>query len=83
MSELNPTISLTSSLYEQVTALAKQLQIPPTQVVMLAVEEYLRHYQDYQAKQLMNSWNEAYSDGLDESETLTLEAMRRHQGQLP
>lgn len=32
--------------------------------------------------ELMNSWNEAYSDGLDESETLMLEQIRHHQRQL-
>ena len=31
---------------------------------------------------LMDSWNEAYSDGLDESETLMLERIRHHQSQL-
>ncbi|OPF19235.1 hypothetical protein B1L04_07660 [Microcystis aeruginosa KW] len=31
---------------------------------------------------LMDSWNEAYSDGLDESETLMLEGIRHHQRQL-
>jgi predicted Zn-dependent protease with MMP-like domain len=29
---------------------------------------------------LMDSWNEAYSDGLDESETLVLEQIRHHHG---
>lgn len=32
--------------------------------------------------ELINSWNEAYSDGLDESETLMLEQIRHHQRQL-
>ncbi|MFM6572132.1 MAG: hypothetical protein ACKPIF_00435 [Microcystis panniformis] len=31
---------------------------------------------------LIDSWNEAYSDGLDESETLMLEGIRHHQRQL-
>ena len=29
----------------------------------------------------MDSWNEAYSDGSDESETLMLEGIRHHQRQ--
>ncbi len=33
-------------------------------------------------QRLMDSWNEAYSDGLDESETLMLEGIRHHQCQL-
>jgi len=31
---------------------------------------------------LMDSWNEAYSDRSDESETLMLEGIRHHQRQL-
>jgi len=31
---------------------------------------------------LMDSWNEAYSDRSDESETLMLEGIRHHQCQL-
>ena len=31
---------------------------------------------------LMDSWNEAYSDGLDESETLMLKKIRHHQRHL-
>ncbi|CCQ61430.1 hypothetical protein CWATWH0401_4373 [Crocosphaera watsonii WH 0401] len=34
------------------------------------------------AAQLMKSWDDAYSDGLDESEIEMLEAMRLHQGKL-
>lgn len=30
----------------------------------------------------MDSWNEAYSDGLDESETLMLKKIRHHQRHL-
>ncbi|CCI00446.1 MAG: hypothetical protein PX481_16575 [Microcystis sp. M53603_WE2] len=33
-------------------------------------------------QRLIDSWNEAYSDGLDESETLMLEGIRHHQRQL-
>ncbi|BAG00861.1 hypothetical protein MAE_58150 [Microcystis aeruginosa NIES-843] len=33
-------------------------------------------------QRLIDSWNEAYSDGLDESETLMLERIRHHQSQL-
>ncbi|MFM8307505.1 MAG: hypothetical protein ACKN87_10705 [Microcystis aeruginosa] len=33
-------------------------------------------------QRLVDSWNEAYSDGLDESETLMLEGIRHHQRQL-
>jgi hypothetical protein len=43
------------------------------------MEEYLRRKTD---RELVQSINEAYADGLDESEQIMLEGMRHHQGQL-
>jgi hypothetical protein len=40
------------------------------------------NYQKTTKQVLIESWNEAYSDGLDESETLMLEEIRHHQRQL-
>ena len=40
----------------------------------------LNHQQ--RTQQLIDSWNEAYSDGLDESETLMLKTIRHHQRHL-
>ena len=42
------------------------------------MEEFLRRKKHHQ---LVESVNEAYADGLDESEQIMLEAMRHHQGQ--
>jgi hypothetical protein len=42
------------------------------------MEEFLRRKKHHQ---LVESVNEAYADGLDESEQIMLKAMRHHQGQ--
>ncbi|CCQ55313.1 MAG: hypothetical protein MK111_24725 [Crocosphaera sp.] len=52
------------------------------QWLLQKVTEQLQVSHSNKAKELMNSWDEAYSDGLDDSETSMLEAMRCHQGQL-
>jgi len=68
-------ISIPDSLYEQASNLAQEMQISPSDLFSLAVEEYLhRHHQ-----KLLTSINDVYADGLDDSEQAMLEGMRRHQ----
>jgi antitoxin component of RelBE/YafQ-DinJ toxin-antitoxin module len=72
-------ISILDSLYEQAANLTQEMQIPPSDLFSLALEKYLhRHYN----QKLVQSINDAYADGLDQSEQAMLEGMRRHQRQL-
>jgi predicted transcriptional regulator len=72
-------ISIPDSLYEQASNLAQEMHISPSNLFSLALEEYLhRHYN----QTLLQSINDAYADGLDDSEQAMLEGMRRHQRQL-
>ncbi|PZV14289.1 MAG: hypothetical protein DCF22_09215 [Leptolyngbya sp.] len=74
-----PEISIPNALYEQASTLAQEMQISPSDLFSLALEDYLhRHH----SQKLLQSINEAYADGLDENEQITLEGMRRHQRQL-
>lgn len=74
-----PEISIPDALYEQASTLAQEMQISPSDLLSLALEDYLnRHH----SQKLLQSINEAYADGLDENEQITLEGMRRHQRQL-
>jgi hypothetical protein len=66
-------------LYEQASVLAAQMQISPNELFSLAIEDYIRRSR---SRTLLQSINEAYADGLDESEQAMLEGMRRHQRQL-
>jgi metal-responsive CopG/Arc/MetJ family transcriptional regulator len=79
MTSIKTAISIEESLYEEVTALANAMKIPRSKLFALAMEEFLRRKKQ---RQLVESVNEAYADGLDESEQIMLEAMRHHQGQL-
>jgi metal-responsive CopG/Arc/MetJ family transcriptional regulator len=79
MTSIKTAISIEESLYEEVTALANAMKIPRSKLFALAMEEFLRRKKQ---RQLVESVNEAYTDGLDESEQIMLEAMRHHQGQL-
>ena len=66
-------------LYEQASVLAAQMQISPNELVSLALEDYIRRNRN---QNLLQHINEAYADGLDDSEQAMLERMRRHQRQL-
>jgi len=72
-------ISIPDFLYEQASNLAQEMQISPSDLFSLALEEYLhRHH----SQRLLQSINDAYADGLDNSEQTMLEGMRRHQKRL-
>ncbi|MEC4884490.1 MAG: hypothetical protein SAL70_24710 [Scytonema sp. PMC 1070.18] len=72
-------ISIPDSLYEQASNLAQEMQISPSDLLSLALEDYLRRYH---SQKLLQSINDAYADGLDENELSTLEGMRRYQRHL-
>ncbi|MEA5550820.1 ribbon-helix-helix domain-containing protein [Anabaena cylindrica UHCC 0172] len=79
MTSIKTAISIEESLYDQVNALANEMQIPRSKLFALAMEEFLRRKKH---RQLLESVNEAYADDLDESEGIMLEKMRHHQGKL-
>lgn len=79
MATIKAAISIQDSLYEQVTALANEMQISQSELIALAMEEYLHHHRN---RKLLQSIDEAYAEGLDPSEQAMLEGMRRHQQQL-
>jgi metal-responsive CopG/Arc/MetJ family transcriptional regulator len=79
MATIQTAISLEESLYEKVNTLAEEMKILPNELLTLAIEEYLKRHH---TNQLLESIQEAYADGLDESEKAMLEGMRRHQRQL-
>ena len=72
-------ILIPESLYEQASNLAQEMQISPSDLFSIAIQDYLhRHH----SQKLLQSINDAYADGLDENEQVILEGMRRHQRQL-
>jgi hypothetical protein len=76
MANIKTDLSIPDALYNQVSILANEMQIPENQLFILAMEDYLRRYHQ---QELLKSVNEAYADGLDPSEEVMLEGMRQHQ----
>ncbi len=75
MANIKTNLSLPDSLYNQVSILANEMQIPEKQLFIIAIEDYLRRHHQ---QELLKSINEAYADGLDPSEKVMLEGMRQH-----
>lgn len=79
MATLKADVTLQDSMCEQVATLAHEMQISQNELLALAIAEYVQkhHYQ-----KLQQSWNEAYTDGLDEDEQMMLKGIRRQQRRL-
>lgn len=76
MPKVKTAISIEDSLLDETGAIAQELDIPRSQVVSLALEDYIRRYRN---KQLLAQINEAYADAPDSDEIGTMEIIRSHQ----
>ncbi len=74
MEELT-AISIDEDLLEKTARIAEELDIPRSQVVSMALEEYVQRYRN---KQLLDQINEVYVDAPGEDETGTMEIIRSH-----
>jgi hypothetical protein len=79
MTTFKADITLQDTMCEQIATLAHEMQISQNELLALAIAEYVQkhHYQ-----KLQQSWNEAYTDGLDEDEQMMLKGIRRQQRRL-
>jgi hypothetical protein len=96
MAKINADILIHDSFYEQISVLVEEMQISQSELFTIAIEDYLQRHTtegrcqghrnrkvaDHRNRKLLQSINEAYEDGLDESESAMLEGMRRHQRHL-
>ena len=74
MANVKTAISLQQSLFEQVDALAQELEISRSRLFVLAVEAYIQRHHN---RQLLEAINEAYADLPDREE----QALRHHMRQ--
>ena len=75
MANIKTAISLQKSLFEQVDALAREMKVSRSRVFVLALENFIREYQD---RQLFDKINKAYEDAPpDNAEQLRLRQIRR------
>ncbi len=79
MPKVKTAISIDDNLLEQTDHIAQELDIPRSQLVSLAIEDYIQRYRN---KQLLAQINEAYSISPDSDEIGTLKIIRSHQRKL-
>ena len=81
MRKVKTAISIDDRLLEATVDIAQELDIPRSQVVSLALEDFIRRYRN---KQLLEQINDAYSDSPNSDESGTMEIIdsyRRKSGE--
>ena len=76
MSQVKTAISINNSLLEETDHIASELAIPRSQVVSLALQDFVQRYQN---KKLLAQINDAYSTPPSQDEIENIEIMRSHQ----
>jgi antitoxin MazE6 len=76
MSNVKTAISLQKTLFEQVEALAREMNVSRSHLFSLALEDFVRHHQN---RQLLEQLNAAYDDAPDATERALQRTMRRQQ----
>ena len=79
MAKIKTAISIREPLFQQVEAIASELKISRSRVFVLAVEEFLKRYNN---QQLLEEINRAYDDLPDENEELYQVKARQQQRDL-
>jgi metal-responsive CopG/Arc/MetJ family transcriptional regulator len=79
MATVKTAISIRKSLFEQVNNLAEELEVPRSQLFVLAVEEFIKRYQN---RKILETLNEVYTDGSDQEGQILREGLRRSHRQL-
>ena len=74
MANVKTAISLQRSLFEQVDALAQELEISRSRLFVLAVEVFIRRHQNHR---LLEAINDAYADLPDPEEQALGHQMRQ------
>ena len=79
MATIKTAISIQKSLFEQVDDLAEELQMPRSHLFVLAIEEFMKRYQN---QKMLDALNEVYADVSNQDEEALREGMRRQQRRL-
>ena len=79
MAQIKTAISVPETLFQETDHIAHELNIPRSQVFTLALEEFIRRYQN---KKLLEQINEAYNAPMTSDESESLEIIRSHQRRL-
>jgi len=79
MASIKTAISIQKPLFEQVDALARELQISRSRLFVLAVEDFIQRYQN---QKLLEAINAAYDDLPDQEEQTLCHKMRQQHRRL-
>jgi metal-responsive CopG/Arc/MetJ family transcriptional regulator len=79
MSQIKTAISIREGLFQETETIAQELNIPRSQVVAMALEEFVRRYRN---RKLFEQINDAYAPPPSDDERESLEIMRSHQKKL-
>ena len=79
MATVKTAISIRKSLFEQVNNLAEELEVPRSQLFVLAVEEFIKRHQN---RKILKTLNEVYTNGPDQYRQVLRKGMRRSHRQL-
>ncbi|OKH52556.1 hypothetical protein NIES2101_14060 [Calothrix sp. HK-06] len=71
---ISTNIFIKDSVYDQVCALAEKMNLSQDELLVIAIEKYIQRRKN---QKLLHSINNAYADGLDASEEVILDKMRR------
>lgn len=72
MANIKTDISLSKSLLAEVEAVAREMKISRSQLLVLAIQDFIRRHQ---TRRMIEQTNQAYQDGPDEEERELLERM--------
>ncbi len=76
MSHIKTAISVNKPLFDEVEALAKEMEVSRSEIFARAAQEYIQHHK---SQKIMEAINEAYGDVPDENEETLRKRMRRKQ----
>lgn len=79
MPKVKTAISIDDGLLAEAAHIAREMDIPKSQVVSLALEDFIRHYRN---RQILAQINEAYVDAPDAEEQATLDLINSHRRKL-
>ena len=79
MATVKTAISIQESLFNQVNDLAEELQVPRSQLFVLAVEEFIKRHEN---RKMLETLNRVYADVSDPNDECLHKRMRRRHRQL-
>lgn len=72
---ISTNIFIQDSVYDELCALAEEMNVSQDELFAIAIEKYIQCDKN---QKLLHSINNAYADGLNASEKVMLDQMRRH-----